>query len=120
MSKMILDRTRNGLGLPEKEREKLVGLKKRIMSLEVDFQRNCNEEKGGLTFTAQVSLLSFRYSVLRLTRGCRNSMEYRQISSRGTRWLETSIPSRSRLPISLLSCESPLSHPCTLSLPHTS
>lgn len=70
LDKMILDRTRNGLGLEEDQRQKLIEVrrvgacklradegaqvKKKIMELSVDFQRHCNEEKGFLLFTAEV------------------------------------------------------------------
>lgn len=68
---MLLERERNGLALPDAKREQLLDVKKRIMALCVDFQRNCNgpsipllahlpppmtpcvstEEKGFLLFT---------------------------------------------------------------------
>jgi len=32
-------------------------LKKRIMSLEIDFQKNCNEEDGSILFTREVRLV---------------------------------------------------------------
>lgn len=56
MDRMILDRSRAGLGLEEKEREELLAINKKIMGLEVDFQTNCNAEKGALLFSAAVSL----------------------------------------------------------------
>lgn len=52
LDRMILDRTRSGLGLPDDKREELLANQKKIMGLEVDFQKNCNEEKGFLLFTA--------------------------------------------------------------------
>ncbi|ORY69423.1 hypothetical protein BCR35DRAFT_307983 [Leucosporidium creatinivorum] len=52
LDRLILDRERNGLGLEESKRNELLEIKKRIMSLEVDFQKNCNEENGSLLFTA--------------------------------------------------------------------
>ncbi|KAK4049917.1 metalloendopeptidase [Microbotryomycetes sp. JL221] len=53
MDRMILDRTRAGLALPEDKRNQLLEINKRIMSLEVDFQKNCNEENGFLLLTAE-------------------------------------------------------------------
>ena len=57
MDRMILDRTRNGLGLSPDKRESLLAIKKQIMEKAVDFSRNCNEEKGFLLFTAEVRSL---------------------------------------------------------------
>jgi sporulation protein YlmC with PRC-barrel domain len=56
MDRMIRDRKRNGLGLPQDKREELLAVKKKIMGLEVDFQRRCNEEKGSLLFSLEVRL----------------------------------------------------------------
>ncbi|GAA5912308.1 metalloendopeptidase [Sporobolomyces salmoneus] len=53
MKRMVLDRKRNGLGLDEEKRDELFKLKKRIMGLEIDFQKNCNEEEGFILFTAE-------------------------------------------------------------------
>ncbi|GAA5844231.1 hypothetical protein JCM3766R1_000977 [Sporobolomyces carnicolor] len=53
LERLILDRKRNGLGLDESKRAELFKLKKRIMGLEIDFQKNCNEEEGFVLFTAQ-------------------------------------------------------------------
>lgn len=47
LDRMILDRTRAGLGLPDDKREELLAVQKEIMSLEVDFQKNCNEVSFG-------------------------------------------------------------------------
>lgn len=55
LDKMILDRKRAGLGLPEHNRNELLKLRQKIMALEVDFQKTCNEEKGALFFTKEVS-----------------------------------------------------------------
>ena len=55
VDRMILDRTRNGLGLSPDKREALLAIKKQIMEKAVDFSRNCNEESGSLLFTAEVS-----------------------------------------------------------------
>ncbi|GAA5825842.1 hypothetical protein JCM5353_002455 [Sporobolomyces roseus] len=53
MKRLILDRKRNGLGLDEEKRKQYFELKKRIMSLEIDFQKNCNEEDGSILFTRE-------------------------------------------------------------------
>ncbi|KAM0786272.1 hypothetical protein ACM66B_001752 [Microbotryomycetes sp. NB124-2] len=52
LDRLLLDRTRAGLALPDDERNQLLEINKRIMSLEVDFQKNCNEEDGFLLLTA--------------------------------------------------------------------
>ncbi|POY73392.1 hypothetical protein BMF94_3730 [Rhodotorula taiwanensis] len=53
LDRMVLERKRNGLGLDKENRTKFQELKKRIMALEVDFQRACNEEKGFMLFTKE-------------------------------------------------------------------
>ncbi|KAH9891674.1 Metalloprotease [Cubamyces lactineus] len=53
VDKMLLDGTRNGLALPDAEREKLTVLKKDLAQACVDFNKNCNEEKGSVTFTLE-------------------------------------------------------------------
>ncbi|KDE06349.1 hypothetical protein MVLG_03259 [Microbotryum lychnidis-dioicae p1A1 Lamole] len=53
LDKMILDRKRAGLGLPEDKRNELLKLRQKIMALEVDFQKTCNEENGALFFTKE-------------------------------------------------------------------
>lgn len=53
MDRMIRDRKRNGLGLEKTKRDELLALQTKIMGLEVDFQRACNEEKGSLLFTEE-------------------------------------------------------------------
>ncbi|SCV74837.1 BQ2448_7866 [Microbotryum intermedium] len=53
LDKMILDRKRAGLGLPEDNRTELLKLRQKIMALEVDFQKACNEENGALYFTKE-------------------------------------------------------------------
>lgn len=53
LDRMIRDRKRNGLGLPKDKRDELLALQTKIMGLEVDFQRACNEEKGSLLFTKE-------------------------------------------------------------------
>ncbi|TXT07346.1 hypothetical protein VHUM_03066 [Vanrija humicola] len=53
LDRMIRDRKRNGLGLPKEKRDELLELQTKIMGLEVDFQRACNEEKGSLLFTKE-------------------------------------------------------------------
>ncbi|KAM0748837.1 metallopeptidase MepB [Meredithblackwellia eburnea MCA 4105] len=53
LKRMILDRTRNGLALTPEKREELLEVKKKIMSLAVDFQTACNQEKGFLLFTLE-------------------------------------------------------------------
>ncbi len=50
---MIRDRKRNGLALEKSKRDELLKLQTKIMGLEVDFQRACNEEKGFLLFTEE-------------------------------------------------------------------
>jgi len=53
LEKELLDRKRAGLDLPEDKREELMAKKKEISKLSVDFNRNCNEEKGSIKFTAE-------------------------------------------------------------------
>ncbi|BEI82885.1 hypothetical protein CcaverHIS002_0307530 [Cutaneotrichosporon cavernicola] len=53
MDRMIRDRKRNGLGLEKSKRDELLKIQTKIMGLEVDFQRACNEEKGFLLFTEE-------------------------------------------------------------------
>ncbi|KAG0655179.1 hypothetical protein C6P46_001105, partial [Rhodotorula mucilaginosa] len=53
LDRVVLERKRNGLGLEKHKREQYQQLKKRIMELEVEFQRACNEEKGFLLFTKE-------------------------------------------------------------------
>lgn len=53
MDRMIRDRKRNGLGLEQSKQDELLKIKTKIMELEVDFQRTCNEEKGFLLFTEE-------------------------------------------------------------------
>lgn len=53
MERMLLDRTRAGLGLTEDKQTELLEINKKIMGLEVDFQTNCNAENGELLFTAE-------------------------------------------------------------------
>ncbi|GAA6061578.1 hypothetical protein JCM10212_004328 [Sporobolomyces blumeae] len=52
MDRLVLDRERNGLGLDDDKRKVYLDIKKRIMTLEIDFQKNCNEEAGFILFTA--------------------------------------------------------------------
>lgn len=51
--KMILDGTRAGLALPEKERTELTTLKKELSQVCLDFSKNFNEENGVITFTEE-------------------------------------------------------------------
>ncbi|GMK53814.1 hypothetical protein CspeluHIS016_0104000 [Cutaneotrichosporon spelunceum] len=53
IDRMIRDRKRNGLGLEKSKRDELLKIQTKIMGLEVDFQRVCNEEKGFLLFTEE-------------------------------------------------------------------
>ncbi|GAA5990167.1 hypothetical protein JCM10908_005855 [Rhodotorula pacifica] len=53
LERVVLERKRNGLGLDKEKRKQYQQLKKRIMELEVEFQRACNEEKGFLLFTKE-------------------------------------------------------------------
>jgi len=53
LEKEISDRRRSGLDLSAEKREELMAKKKEISKLSVDFNRNCNEEKGGIQFTAE-------------------------------------------------------------------
>ncbi|KAF5382609.1 hypothetical protein D9615_002965 [Tricholomella constricta] len=53
VDKMILDGTRAGLALPEKERIELTALKKELSQVCLDFSKNFNEENGVITFTEE-------------------------------------------------------------------
>ncbi|GAA5841937.1 hypothetical protein JCM9279_003161 [Rhodotorula babjevae] len=53
LERLVLERKRNGLGLDDDKRTKFLELKKRITSLEIEFQKNCNEEKGFMLFTKE-------------------------------------------------------------------
>ncbi|KAL0577646.1 metalloendopeptidase [Marasmius crinis-equi] len=53
VEKMILDGTRSGLALPEKEREELTKLKKELSQVCLDFMKNFNEENATISFTAK-------------------------------------------------------------------
>ncbi|KAF8349335.1 metallopeptidase MepB [Amanita rubescens] len=53
IEKMILDGTRAGLALPEKERDELTRLKKELSQVCLEFSKNFNEEKGVVTFTKE-------------------------------------------------------------------
>ncbi|KAF8073822.1 metallopeptidase MepB [Lyophyllum atratum] len=53
VDKMILDGTRAGLALPEKERTQLTILKKELSQVCLDFSKNFNEENGVITFTEE-------------------------------------------------------------------
>ena len=54
LERLVLERKRNGLGLDDDKRTKFLELKKRLTSLEIEFQKNCNEEKGFMLFTKEV------------------------------------------------------------------
>ncbi|KAI0050407.1 metallopeptidase MepB [Auriscalpium vulgare] len=51
VEKMVLDGTRAGLALPEKERTELTELKKELSQVCLEFSKNFNEENGSITFT---------------------------------------------------------------------
>ncbi|KAG6866294.1 hypothetical protein C0991_006390 [Blastosporella zonata] len=53
VEKSILDGTRAGLALPEKERTELTALKKELSQACLDFSKNFNEENGHITFTEE-------------------------------------------------------------------
>ncbi|GAA5929089.1 hypothetical protein JCM1841_005136 [Sporobolomyces salmonicolor] len=53
LERLILERKRNGLGLDESKRKEYLELKKRIMTLEIDFQNACNSEDGAINFTKE-------------------------------------------------------------------
>lgn len=51
--KMVLDGTRAGLALPEKERAELTELKKELSQVCLEFSKNFNEENGVVSFTLE-------------------------------------------------------------------
>lgn len=53
LEKELRDRKRAGLDLPKDKQELLMAKKKEISKLSVDFNRNCNEEKGKIEFTEE-------------------------------------------------------------------
>ncbi|PFH53956.1 hypothetical protein AMATHDRAFT_38385 [Amanita thiersii Skay4041] len=53
VEKMILEGTRDGLALPENEREELKQLKKDLSQACLEFSKNFNEENGVVTFTEE-------------------------------------------------------------------
>lgn len=53
LEKTVLYYKRNGLGLPEKERDEVKKLKIELSSLSTAFSKNCNEENGHLEFSAE-------------------------------------------------------------------
>jgi Zn-dependent oligopeptidase len=53
VDKMVLEGKRNGLALPEAEREKLKSLKQELNKLQIEFSKNFNEEDGHVTFTLE-------------------------------------------------------------------
>ncbi|BGP09572.1 metalloendopeptidase [Rhodotorula toruloides] len=53
LERLVLERKRNGLGLSAEKRKEYLELKKKIMGLEIEFQRACNEENGFLLFTKE-------------------------------------------------------------------
>ncbi|KAG6917455.1 hypothetical protein DXG01_002432 [Tephrocybe rancida] len=53
VDKYILDGTRAGLALPEKERTELTDLKKELSQACLDFSKNFNEENGVISFTEE-------------------------------------------------------------------
>ncbi|KAL0476988.1 hypothetical protein AKO1_006361 [Acrasis kona] len=53
LDRMVLDYERNGLGLDEEKRNKVMELKKELSKLCVDFSKNISEDKTTLLFTEQ-------------------------------------------------------------------
>ncbi len=53
MDRLILDFKRNGLALPVEKRDQVAALKKRLSELEVQFQKNINEDKTALNFSKE-------------------------------------------------------------------
>ncbi|KAI0372212.1 Metalloprotease [Pilatotrama ljubarskyi] len=53
VDKMILEGSRAGLALPDAEREKLTKLNKELSQTCSEFCKNCNEEKGTMSFTLE-------------------------------------------------------------------
>lgn len=53
LDRMLRDRTRAGLSLPEDKQKKFKDLKTRISNLAIEFMKNCDEEKGFLLFTKE-------------------------------------------------------------------
>ncbi|PLW22002.1 hypothetical protein PCANC_04348 [Puccinia coronata f. sp. avenae] len=53
IDKLLLERTRNGLHLPEERREKFNQLKNQINNKAIDFQKNLNQETGKIWFTTE-------------------------------------------------------------------
>ncbi|KAK9467032.1 hypothetical protein V1512DRAFT_144687 [Lipomyces arxii] len=53
LEKMHLDFTRNGLALPEEQRNELKALQKKISNLEVSYNKNLGEESGFILFTPE-------------------------------------------------------------------
>jgi Zn-dependent oligopeptidase len=56
----LLERTRNGLHLPEERREKFNQLKNQINNKAIDFQKNLNQETGKIWFTTEVNNIPFQ------------------------------------------------------------
>ncbi|KAL0960667.1 hypothetical protein HGRIS_005696 [Hohenbuehelia grisea] len=53
VEKMVLDGTRAGLALPDKERTELTALKKELSQACLEFSKNFNEENGVVSFTEE-------------------------------------------------------------------
>ncbi|EIM81645.1 metallopeptidase MepB [Stereum hirsutum FP-91666 SS1] len=53
VEKMLLEGRRAGLALPEKERTELMGLKKELSQVCLEFSKNFNEENGIVSFTLE-------------------------------------------------------------------
>ncbi|KAF7978500.1 hypothetical protein HWV62_45653 [Athelia sp. TMB] len=53
VDKMVLEGTRAGLALPEKERIELMALKKEMSQTCLEFSKNFNEENGSISFTLE-------------------------------------------------------------------
>ncbi len=58
LDKVIIEGKRNGLNLPEEEREKVKIIKKRISELGVNFNKNLNEDTSHAYFTVSALLLA--------------------------------------------------------------
>lgn len=53
IEKFLIDRTQNGLHLPQESRTKFNELKSKINNLAIDFQKNLNEETGRIWFSVE-------------------------------------------------------------------
>jgi Zn-dependent oligopeptidase len=53
VDKMVLEGKRAGLGLSVDQQEKLKDLKKELSTTQIEFDKNCDEEDGHITFTRE-------------------------------------------------------------------